>query len=68
MNAETFFRNIMTINAFAIGATILSSIIFGTIVYYGLQLTSLTYGFMECFQLGCILSAIDPVATMSIFK
>lgn len=23
---------------------------------------------MECFQLGCIISAIDPVATMSIFK
>ena len=68
MNASTFFRNILTINAFAIGGTFLSSLIFGTILYYLLQFTELSYRFMECLQLGCIISAIDPVATMSIFK
>lgn len=26
------------------------------------------YSYIECFQLGCILTAIDPIATMSIFK
>lgn len=68
MNSQTFFRNILTINAYAIGATIVSSFIFGVIIYYFFQLTSLSYSFMECYQLGCIVSAVDPVATMSIFK
>ena len=47
MNAPTFFRNIMTINAFAVGGTILSSLLFGTILFYALQLTELQYRFME---------------------
>lgn len=68
MNMTTFFRNIFAINAFAIGGTILSSTIFGVIIYYGLRMTTMTYSFMECFELGCIVSAIDPVATMSMFK
>ena len=68
MNAFTFFRNIWTINAFAIGSTLISSTVFGLVLFYSLKLTYLTYTFIECFQLGCILSAIDPVATMSIFK
>lgn len=68
MNAFTFFRNIWTINAFAIGGTLISSLSFGTVIYYILRLSSLSYHFMEWFQLGCIISAIDPVATMTIFK
>jgi NhaP-type Na+/H+ or K+/H+ antiporter len=68
MNSQTFFRNIMTINAYAIGATFMSSFIFGVVLYYSLGFTSLSIKFMDCFQLGCIVSAIDPVATMSIFK
>lgn len=68
MNAPTFFRNLSVINTFAIGATIISSLVFGTIIYYCLKFTSLDFNYIECFQLGCILSAIDPVATMSIFK
>jgi solute carrier family 9 (sodium/hydrogen exchanger), member 8 len=68
MNASTFFRNIMTINAFAIGGTMIQSVIFGTVIYYLLSLTSLSYHFFECVQLGWIISAIDPVATMTTFK
>ena len=68
MNADTFFKNIKVINAFAIGSTILSSLLFGTVLYYALQFTELQYRFTEWFQLGWIISAIDPVATMSIFK
>ena len=68
MNADTFIKNIYVINTLAIGATILSSLIFGGVLFYALQYTELSYRFMECFQLGCIISAIDPVATMSIFK
>ena len=69
MNASTFFRNITTINAYAIGGTLLTSTLYGVIVYNGLKYTTtIPYSFMECFQIGWIVSAIDPVATMSIFK
>jgi len=47
MNAFTFFRNIWTINAFAIGGTLISSLSFGTVIYYLLRLSSLSYHFME---------------------
>ena len=69
MNASTFFRNIGTINAYAIGGTLLASALYGTVVYFGIYYTtSIPYSFMEWLQLGWIVSAIDPVATMSIFK
>lgn len=68
MNADTLFKNIAVINTLGIIGTLLSSVFFGAVLYYSLQFTSLSYGIMECIQLGCIISAIDPVATMSIFK
>lgn len=38
MNSSTFFRNIWVINSFAIGGTLLSSLIFGIVLYYILGL------------------------------
>lgn len=68
MNADTLYKNIFVINILGIIGTVLSSVLFGSVLYYALQFTALRYSFMECLQLGCIISAIDPVATMSMFK
>lgn len=68
MNASTFFRNILTINSFAILGTFLSSAFFSLILYYGLIWMNMPHAYLDCLQFGCIISAIDPVATISIFK
>lgn len=68
MNASTFFRNIITINMYAILGTLISSGVFSCIFYYGTELIGVKLNYLDCLQFGCIISAIDPVATISIFK
>jgi sodium/hydrogen exchanger 8 len=68
MNASTFFRNILTINSYAIFGTFISSFVFATILYYSLPMIYQEQEYLDCLMLGCIVSAIDPVATISIFK
>lgn len=36
--------------------------------YYGLPLIGAAHSYLDCLQFGCIISAIDPVATISVFK
>jgi sodium/hydrogen exchanger 8 len=68
LKANIFFRSFMTISAYAVLATFIASIIFTLIFYYGTSYTHYPFFFIESFQFGCFISAIDPVATISIFK
>ena len=68
MKAKIFFKNFITISAYAIIATFIASFVFTLIFYYGTTLTNYPFFFIEAFQFGCFISAIDPVATISIFK
>jgi sodium/hydrogen exchanger 8 len=68
MRTETFFRNILVINSFAIFATIIASFIFSFIFWYGTSLTSNEFSYLDSLHFGCFISAIDPVATIAIFK
>lgn len=68
MRTSTFFRNIFTINAFAIGATIIAAFVFSFIFYYGMINSEYPLPYIDSLHFGCFISAIDPVATISIFK
>ena len=68
LSVSTFLRNILTINAFAVGATIIASFTFSIILYYGMQWTSYNFTYLDTLHFGCFISAIDPVATISIFQ
>ena len=68
MRASTFFRNLLTINSFAIFATIIASFVFSFVFYYGTNMTSLGFDYLDSLHFGCFISAIDPVATIAIFK
>ena len=66
--ASMFFWNFMTINAFAIIATMIAGIIFALIFYYGSQETYYPFEFLTSLEFGFFISALDPVATISIFR
>ena len=68
MRASTFFRNIITINSFAVFATIIASFIFSFIFAYGASLTPHEFSYLDSLHFGAFMSAIDPVATIAIFK
>ena len=57
----------MTINAFAIIATMIAGVTFALIFYYGSQQTYYPFEFLTSLDFGFFISAIDPVATISIF-
>jgi sodium/hydrogen exchanger 8 len=68
MNASTFFRNLVPINAFSVLGTLIASGLFTALIFYAAKYTTLSLNFLDSLQLGWIMSAIDPVATISIFK
>lgn len=68
LDMSTFLRNIKTINMYAIFGTVIASFVFGTIFYYGSMLTPYKFAFLNSLHFGCFISAIDPVATISIFN
>jgi solute carrier family 9 (sodium/hydrogen exchanger), member 8 len=68
LDMGTFLRNIKTINMYAIFATLIASFVFGIIFYYGSMLTPFRFAFLNSLHFGCFISAIDPVATISIFN
>ena len=55
------------INAFAIVSTIIAGIVFALIFYYGSLQTYFPFDFLTSLEFGFFISAIDPVATISIF-
>lgn len=68
LDMSTFLRNVRTINMYAIFATIIASFVFGVLFYYGSMLTQFKFAFLNSLHFGCFISAIDPVATISIFN
>lgn len=68
LDMSTFLRNVWTINMYAIFATIIASFVFGILFYYGSMLTQFKFAFLNSLHFGCFISAIDPVATISIFN
>lgn len=69
LNKANFFKNIVPIASYAIFGTIIASIVFSLTIFipgyfYGYYPLSLG----ECLQFGSLISAVDPVATISIFK
>jgi len=69
LNKANFFANIVPITAFAVFGTIIASIVFSLVIY----IPGYYYGYYplsigECMQFGSLISAVDPVATISIFK
>lgn len=69
LNKANFFANIVPITLYAVFGTIIASIIFSLVIFfpgeiYGLYPLSIG----ECLQFGSLISAVDPVATISIFK
>ncbi len=49
-------------------ATVLATGIYGVTFWYGTQHTDYKFSFIHSLQFGCFISAIDPVATIAIFK
>jgi sodium/hydrogen exchanger 8 len=69
LNKANFFANIVPIASYAVMGTIISSVIFSLTIFfpgYYYDLYPLSFG--ECLQFGSLISAVDPVATISIFK
>ena len=67
LDTKIFLRNLLSISSFAIGATLIASFSFSLVFYYGLLNTPDRFPYLETLQFGCFISAIDPVATISIF-
>ena len=68
LNTKIFFKNIVGISSFAIFATLIAAFTFSLLFYYGMAYTDNFFPYLESLQFGCFISAIDPVATISIFQ
>ena len=63
-----FFSNWFAISIFANLGTVISILVFGYCLYWlGLAQVSLPLSVMECLAFGSLISATDPVATLSVF-
>jgi NhaP-type Na+/H+ or K+/H+ antiporter len=63
-----FFSNWFAISIFANLGTVISILVFGYCLYWlGLANVSLPLSVMECLAFGSLISATDPVATLSVF-
>jgi len=70
MGKSVFFKNTVSIAAFAIAGTIISTIIVSVGLYYSQLIDMLNYelSFVECLCFGSLISATDPVSVLAIFK
>ena len=66
--ANVFFRNFITINCYAIFSTVIAGIVFSLIFWYWSQQTDYHFEYLQSLQFGFFISAVDPVATISIFR
>ena len=63
-----FFKNWCVIMLFANVGTVISAVLFGYCIFYLGQANLLVQlSFMECLSFGALVSATDPVSTLSIF-
>ena len=68
LRVRVFLKNIFSVMAITILATVFASIIFSLIFWYGSQYTDYAFSLIHSLMFGCYISAIDPVATIAIFK
>ena len=69
LNKTDFFGNLGTVLVFAILGTMLTALIFGVLLYFVCNLLGLyEFSFLEALLFGSLISATDPVATISINK
>jgi NhaP-type Na+/H+ or K+/H+ antiporter len=68
LRVRIFLKNLFSVLAITVLATLLASIIFSLVFWYGSTFTDFKFSPIQSLQFGCFISAIDPVATISIFK
>jgi len=71
LKSRQFFANITRILVYAFLGTLLSTIVVAYMVFYLPPLTGLSGrapSFTECLTFGALISAVDPVTTLAIFK
>ena len=68
VNFNRFVKNIKSISLLALLSTVLSSFIYGGIVYLLNLALGLGFSVWLCILLGCIVSPTDPIAATSILK
>lgn len=72
LKQKAFFRNFSTIMLFAVVGTIISTLVFGLLTYAlyatgAISAKIFSKPLLECLIYGSLISAIDPVATLSVF-
>jgi len=65
---QTFFRNIASILSFALFGTMLSSVLMGSLIYAARDSVDIDIAYVDAMVLGSLLSAVDPVSTISVFS
>ncbi|XP_071817414.1 sodium/hydrogen exchanger 8-like [Apostichopus japonicus] len=69
LHKGNFFQNIGSILVFAVFGTIISSIVVGSGVFLlGKADVAFEFDLVESFAFGALISAVDPVATLAIFR
>ena len=70
LRRRDFFRNLFSILTLAVFGTVLSTFAIGTLLHRAVvaQWVALPLGPLDCMIVGAILSAVDPVATISVLR
>ncbi|GBG62679.1 hypothetical protein CBR_g31696 [Chara braunii] len=73
LKKKDFFRNFITIILFAVAGTVVSALVFGLLIYALYEIGFVSHmdknsPLLEAMMFGSLISAIDPVATLSIFQ
>jgi len=68
LRVRVFLKNIFSVLAITVLATLFASALFSAVFWFGSQYTDYAFGILDSMQFGCFISAIDPVATIAIFK
>ena len=66
---SNFVKNLGTIFAFAVLGTVIAAMVFAMVVYLGqMMLAAPHLTLTECLMFGSLISSVDPVATLAVFK
>jgi NhaP-type Na+/H+ or K+/H+ antiporter len=69
INQQNFFSNWFAIMIFANVGTVVSTVVFAYLLFgLGLAGVSINLSLIECFCFGSLISATDPVSTLSVFS
>ena len=68
LKVKVFLKNIVPVMGFAVFSTIIAAFLFSVTFYYFSSFTDYPISMMASSSFGSFISAIDPVATIAIFK